>query len=241
MLSLKFIYGKFSPLKIPSLNKISFQDRNSPLIEQLNFFHNHTILILILIISIVGFSLLTTVLNKNINLQILESQEIELFWTVAPIIILLIIGFPSIRILYLIDEVYSPLITLKTLGHQWYWRYEYSDFPEKEFDSYIIPLDSSLDKSFRLLEVDNCTVVPFGYQIRNLISSSDVLHSWTVPSIGVKVDAVPGRLNQLNMWFRRPGMYFGQCSEICGANHSFMPISIESVNLGDFINWLKIN
>lgn len=179
--------------------------------------------------------------NKNINLQILEAQEIELFWTVAPIAILLIIGFPSIRILYLIDEVYNPLITLKTLGHQWYWRYEYSDFPEKEFDSYIIPLNASENNLTRLLEVDNYTVVPFGYQIRNLVSSLDVLHSWTVPSIGVKVDAVPGRLNQLNLWFRRPGAFYGQCSEICGANHRFIPIAIESIKLKDFTSWVTFN
>jgi len=237
VLSLKFINENFSPLKIPSLNKVCFQDRNSPIIEQLIFFHNHTLLILILIISIVGFSLISTIANKNLNLQILEAQEVELFWTVAPMAILLAIGFPSIRILYLIDEVYSPLITLKTLGHQWYWRYEYSDFPDKEFDSYIIPLNSRGNNSIRLLEVDNCISLPFGFQVRNLVTSTDVLHSWTIPAVGVKVDAVPGRLNQLNIYFRRPGIFYGQCSEICGANHRFMPISIESVTLKDFIAW----
>ena len=241
MLSLKFIYENFSPLKIPSLNKICFQDRNSPLIEQLNFFHNHTVLVLTLVISIVGFILLTTIFNRNINLQILESQEIELFWTVAPIVILLIIGFPSIRILYLIDEIYNPLLTLKSLGHQWYWSYEYSDFYNKEFDSYIIPIYSTENIKIRLLEVDNFTVLPFGYQIRNLVTSTDVLHSWALPSIGAKVDAIPGRLNQLNLYFTRPGIFFGQCSEICGANHRFIPISIEVINLRDFINWLNLS
>ena len=231
--------GLKPPLKIPSLNKIGFQDSNSPLMEQLNFFHNHTMLILLLIISIVGFRLITTITNKHIDLQILEAQELELFWTVAPAFILLFIGFPSIRILYLIDEVYNPLVTLKTLAHQWYWSYEYSDFPQKEFDSYILPLDSLMLNNTRLLEVDNYIVLPFGFQVRNLISSRDVLHSWTIPSIGVKVDAVPGRLNQLNLWFSRPGVYYGQCSEICGANHRFMPIAVEVINLKDFISWLN--
>jgi len=231
--------GLKPPLKIPSLNKIGFQDSNSPLMEQLNFFHNHTMLILLLIISIVGFRLITTITNKHIDLQILEAQELELFWTVAPAFILLFIGFPSIRILYLIDEVYNPLVTLKTLAHQWYWSYEYSDFPQKEFDSYIIPLDSLMSNNTRLLEVDNYIVLPFGFQVRNLISSRDVLHSWTIPSIGVKVDAVPGRLNQLNLWFSRPGVYYGQCSEICGSNHRFMPIAVEVINLKDFISWLN--
>lgn len=125
------------------------------------------------------------------------------------------------------------------MGHQWYWSYEYSDFPSKEFDSYIIPLEERNQSSVRLLEVDNFTVLPFGFQVRNLVSSADVLHSWTIPSIGVKVDAVPGRLNQLNIWFSRPGIFFGQCSEICGANHRFMPISIEAISLNDFITWLN--
>lgn len=205
--------------------------------EQLEFFHNHAILVIILIISIVGFRLVTTIFNKNINILILESQGIELFWTIAPIVILLLIGFPSIRILYLIDEVYKPLITLKTIGHQWYWRYEYSDFFNKEFDSYLIPIELGTKHSIRLLEVDNFVRLPFKQQIRNLITSSDVIHSWTIPSIGVKLDAIPGRLNQINIYFSRPGIFFGQCSEICGANHRFIPIAIEAILLKDFIKW----
>lgn len=196
-------------------------------------------LILVLILSIVGYTIITTLFNTNINLQIVERQEIELFWTVAPAFILLIIGFPSIRILYLIDESYTPFLTLKTLGHQWYWSYEYSDFSDKEFDSYLIPSDSREINNFRLLEVDNFIVLPFMLQVRNLVSSTDVLHSWTIPSLGVKVDAVPGRLNQINIILSRPGLYFGQCSEICGANHRFIPISLESINLKNFIEWIK--
>lgn len=227
-----------TPLKIPFFGRINFQNANSPLIEQLIFFHTHTITILILIISIVGYNLFKTITNKNINIIIIESQSLELFWTVVPTFILLLIGFPSIRLLYLLDEVYNPLITFKTVGHQWYWSYEYSDFLEKEFDSYIVNSNDILRNITRLIEVDNRVVLPFKSQVRNLVSSADVLHSWTVPSLGVKVDAVPGRLNQLRFIINRSGLFYGQCSEICGANHRFMPICIESVNYKDFSKWI---
>jgi cytochrome c oxidase subunit 2 len=174
-------------------------------------------------------------MDKNI----LESQPLELFWTVIPAFILIFIGFPSIKLLYLLDEVFHPSITIKTIGHQWYWSYEYSDFSNIEFDSYIIPLNE-LDPSMpRLLETDNHTVIPIKTQIRNLVSAADVLHSWTIPSLGVRVDAVPGRLNQLNFFSTRPGVIYGQCSEICGANHRFIPISLERVTTKSFTKWVK--
>jgi cytochrome c oxidase subunit 2 len=188
--------------------------------------------------SIVGYNLFKTIINKNINIIIIESQSLELFWTVVPTFILLLIGFPSIRLLYLLDEVYNPLITFKTIGHQWYWSYEYSDFLDKEFDSYIVNSNDILSNMTRLIEVDNRVVLPFKSQVRNLVSSADVLHSWTVPSLGVKVDAVPGRLNQLRFIINRSGLFYGQCSEICGANHRFIPICIESVNYKDFSKWI---
>ena len=207
--------------------------------EQLIFFYNHAITILILIISIVGFNLFKTTNNKNLNIYILESQSLELFWTVVPAVILLFIGFPSIRLLYLLDEIYNPLITLKTVGHQWYWSYEYSDFLDVEFDSYIIPSNEMSEISFRLIDVDNRTVLPVNTQIRNLITAADVLHSWTVPRLGVKADAIPGRLNQIRFYINYPGLFFGQCSEICGANHRFMPITIESTIPKYFVKWIK--
>jgi len=207
--------------------------------EQLIFFHDHSITILILIITIVGYNIISTATNINIDQHILESQPLELFWTIVPRFILIFIGLPSIRLLYLLDEVYQPSITIKTIGHQWYWSYEYSDFINLEFDSYIIPSEEIKNRDFRLLDVDNRTVVPFNTQIRTLISAADVLHSWTVPALGVKADAVPGRLNQVNFYSTRPGLFFGQCSEICGANHRFIPISIESVPSFIFINWVK--
>lgn len=226
------------PLEISTWSALNLQNAASPLIEQLIFFHDHTITILILIITIVGYNLISTYTSINIDQLILESQPLELFWTIVPSFVLIFIGLPSIRLLYLLDETFKPAITLKTMGHQWYWSYEYSDFLNIEFDSYIAPIDESRTL-FRLLDVDNRTVIPFNSQIRTLISAADVLHAWTVPALGVKADAVPGRLNQVNFFLNRPGLFFGQCSEICGANHRFIPISIESVTPVTFINWIK--
>ena len=209
--------------------------------EQLIFFHNHALTILVLVLSTVTYSIVKTIAGTNINKILLESQPLELFWTVVPAIILLFIGFPSIRLLYLLDEVYYPSITLKTVGHQWYWSYEYSDFSNNvEFDSFMVPNNEISDENFRLLDVDNRTVLPFNTQVRNLISSADVIHSWTIPSLGVKADAVPGRLNQVRFNINIPGLFYGQCSEICGANHRFMPIVIESTYTTSFKEWIYI-
>nr|UHY94354.1 cytochrome c oxidase subunit II [Folsomia candida] len=218
---------------------LGFQNASSPLMEQLIFFHDHTLTILILIISIVGFNLFSTMYNTNIDQHMMESQGLELFWTIIPSFILIFIGLPSIRLLYLLDEVYNPAITIKTIGHQWYWSYEYSDFNNIEFDSYMIPSNEMTINMFRLLDVDNRMVVPLNSQVRTLITAADVLHSWTIPSMGIKADAVPGRLNQVNFYTNRPGLFFGQCSEICGANHSFMPIVLETVPGKTFISWVK--
>lgn len=194
---------------------------------------------MILIISIVGFNLFSTIHNTNIDQHIIESQGLELFWTIIPSFILIFIGLPSIRLLYLLDEVYNPAITIKTIGHQWYWSYEYSDFINLEFDSYIIPSNEIRINIFRLIDVDNRIIVPLNSQVRTLITAADVLHSWTVPRMGIKADAVPGRLNQVNFYTNRPGLFFGQCSEICGANHRFMPIVIETIPGKNFIKWVK--
>lgn len=219
--------------------QIGFQNSASPLIEQLIFFHDHALLILILITTLVGYFIVSLIVNKFVNRYLLDGQIIEIIWTVLPAVILIILALPSLRLLYLIDESIEPSITLKTVGHQWYWSYEYSDFNEIEFDSYIVPTNSLEDNEFRLLEVDNRVVLPYLTQIRVLVTAADVIHSWTIPSLGIKADAVPGRLNQLNVFFNRPGIFFGQCSEICGANHSFMPISVESVSPTDFLGWVK--
>nr|AFV07470.1 cytochrome oxidase subunit II [Nycterophilia sp. n. SM-2012]AFV07471.1 cytochrome oxidase subunit II [Nycterophilia sp. n. SM-2012]AFV07472.1 cytochrome oxidase subunit II [Nycterophilia sp. n. SM-2012]AFV07473.1 cytochrome oxidase subunit II [Nycterophilia sp. n. SM-2012]AFV07474.1 cytochrome oxidase subunit II [Nycterophilia sp. n. SM-2012] len=218
---------------------INTQDSASPLMEQLIFFHDHSLMILIMITTLVSYMMLTLFYNKLINRYLLHGQTIEIIWTILPAITLLFIALPSLRLLYLLDEINEPMITLKTIGHQWYWKYEYSDFNNIEFDSYMIPSNEISLNSFRLLDVDNRVILPMNIQIRMLVSAADVIHSWTIPSLGVKIDATPGRLNQISFLINRPGLFFGQCSEICGANHSFMPIVIESIPLKYFIKWIN--
>lgn len=220
-------------------SNLGFQDRTSPIIEQLNFFHDHTILIITIITILVGYLIIILFFNKFNNRFLLHGQTIEIIWTVLPAIVLIFIALPSLRLLYLLDEINRPALTLKTIGHQWYWSYEYSDFINIEFDSYIVPIQEIEDNSFRLLDVDNRIILPINNQIRILVSAADVLHSWTIPNLGVKVDATPGRLNQTNFLINRPGLFYGQCSEICGANHRFMPIVIESIPTNLFIKWIS--
>nr|AGK85653.1 cytochrome oxidase subunit II [Lehisca cameroni]AGK85657.1 cytochrome oxidase subunit II [Lehisca cameroni]AGK85659.1 cytochrome oxidase subunit II [Lehisca cameroni]AGL34061.1 cytochrome oxidase subunit II [Lehisca cameroni] len=220
---------------------LGLQDSSSPLMEQLIFFHDHTLLILVMITILVGYLMIMLLFNNYVNRYLLHGQTIEIIWTILPAIILLFIAFPSLRLLYLLDEINEPAITLKTIGHQWYWSYEYSDFNDIEFDSYMIPSNESSVESFRLLDVDNRVVLPINSQIRILVTAADVIHSWTIPSLGVKVDGTPGRLNQTNFLINRPGLFYGQCSEICGANHSFMPIVIESIPTNYFIKWISNN
>lgn len=220
-------------------SQLLFQDAASPTIYQLITFHDHSILILTLILSIVMYFFMSLATNSFTSRYTLEAQQIEIVWTVLPAIILLFLALPSLRLLYLMDESPNPSITLKTIGHQWFWSYEYSDFINIEFDSYIVPSSDLTEGDFRLLEVDNRAVLPIIVEIRTLVTAADVIHSWTVPSLGVKADAMPGRLNQLSFTITKPGIFFGQCSEICGANHSFIPISIESVDLKSFTKWIK--
>nr|UFZ13036.1 cytochrome c oxidase subunit II [Protohermes latus] len=220
-------------------SNLNLQDSASPLMEQLTFFHDHTLLILIMITMLVGYLMMTLFFNKFTNRLLLEGQTIEIIWTILPAITLIFIALPSLQLLYLLDEISDPSITFKAIGHQWYWSYEYSDFLNTEFDSYMIPMNEMVESNFRLLDVDNRIILPMLSQIRVLVTATDVLHSWTIPALGVKIDATPGRLNQTSFFINRPGLFYGQCSEICGANHSFMPIVIESVSTNSFINWIK--
>nr|YP_010586097.1 cytochrome c oxidase subunit II [Cheumatopsyche charites]UZZ43833.1 cytochrome c oxidase subunit II [Cheumatopsyche charites] len=221
-----------------SWSNINLQNSNSPLMENLIYFHDSSMMIIILISIFILFIILSNLMNKFYNFNLLEHQNIELIWTMIPSIFLLMIAFPSLHLLYLMDEINKPNLSLKIIGHQWYWSYEYSDFKNIKFDSYMIPLN--LPSNFRLLDVDNRIILPFNIQIRSLVTSSDTIHAWTVPSLGVKTDAMPGRLNQISFSMNRPGLFYGQCSEICGANHSFMPICIESINLSFFLKWIKL-
>nr|ALR69267.1 cytochrome c oxidase subunit II [Bemisia tabaci] len=212
---------------------VSFQNSASFTMEQMTFFYDFSFLIILLILMFVMYMMVYLMFESLIKCYDLDNQTMEFFWTILPLVILVFLAFPSIRILYLMDEMKSPIMTCKVLGHQWFWSYEYSDFSSFEFDSYMV------FNLMRLLEVDNCFVIPLGLKIRLLVSSVDVLHSWTVPAFGVKVDSVPGRLNQLNFVVNRLGVYFGQCSEICGVNHMFMPIMVEVVLNQGFSVWAE--
>ena len=194
-----------------------------------------------IITVIVRYIIATIITTKITNRFLLENQIIEILWTIIPAILLILIALPSLKILYLIEETKNPIITIKTIGHQWFWSYEYSDFKSIEFESYIKPTNELNKNEFRLIETDNRIVIPFNTQIRILITSADVIHSWTIPNLGIKIDATPGRINQANIIVSRPGIFYGQCSEICGSNHRFIPISIESVSLKTFLNWIKNN
>nr|QZK21742.1 cytochrome c oxidase subunit II [Amitermes sp. QLD_019] len=218
---------------------MTLQDSASPVMEQLIFFHDHALMIMLMIITTVFYTMISIIQNKQTTRFILEGQMLETIWTIAPAIILVFIAIPSLRLLYLMDEIHNPAMTLKAVGHQWYWSYEYSDFTKLEFDSYMVQQEDQQISTFRLLDTDNRIVLPMNSPIRMIVTAADVLHSWTVPSLGVKTDATPGRLNQVSFSINRPGLLYGQCSEICGANHSFMPIVIESVSTNQFINWVS--
>nr|NP_071687.1 cytochrome c oxidase subunit II [Chalinolobus tuberculatus]AAG37929.1 cytochrome c oxidase subunit II [Chalinolobus tuberculatus] len=217
--------------------QLGFQDATSPIMEELLNFHDHALMIVFLISSLVLYIISLMLTTSLTHTSTMDAQEVETIWTILPAIILILIALPSLRILYMMDEINNPSVTIKTMGHQWYWSYEYTDYEDLMFDSYMIPTSELSPGQLRLLEVDNRVVLPAELTIRMLISSEDVLHSWAVPSLGLKTDAIPGRLNQTTLLSTRPGLYYGQCSEICGSNHSFMPIVLEMVPLKFFEKW----
>nr|NP_740130.1 cytochrome c oxidase subunit II [Petroscirtes breviceps]BAC23751.1 cytochrome c oxidase subunit II [Petroscirtes breviceps] len=221
-------------------SQLGLQDAASPVMEELHHFHDHAMMVVFMISAFVLYIIVAMVSTKLTNKYILDSQEVEIIWTVLPALILILIALPSLRILYLMDEINSPHLTIKAVGHQWYWSYEYTDYEDLSFDSYMVPTQDLNPGEFRLLETDHRMVIPVESPIRVLVTAEDVLHSWAVPSLGIKMDAVPGRLNQTAFITSRPGVFYGQCSEICGANHSFMPIVVESIPLNHFENWSSL-
>jgi cytochrome c oxidase subunit 2 len=230
--------------------QIGFQDPATPIIQGIIDFHHDVFCFIFFILGFVIWILGRTLWHFNCNsgyrpVKIVHQSLLEIIWTVAPSCVLIAIAIPSFALLYSIDEVVEPSITVKTIGHQWYWSYEYSDFAEEDsnvivYDSYMIPEDDLELGQLRLLEVDNRVVLPVNTHIRFIITAADVLHSWAIPSLGIKCDAVPGRLNQVSLYLQRTGVFFGQCSELCGVNHGFMPIVIESVSLEHYFDWLSI-
>lgn len=224
------------------------QDPATPAAEGMIYFHNYLIFFLISIGFFIVWLLFKSILNseKNIFLtKFTHSSFLEIGWTILPAVLLLFMAVPSFCLLYSLDELTKSTMTLKIVGHQWFWSYEYLETSCNEesvaFDSYIIDIANNPNNRlgmFRILETDNRVVLPIKTHVKLLITSGDVLHSWAVPSFGIKVDACPGRLTEASLFIKRKGVFYGQCSEICGVNHGFMPIVVAAVDFKTFINWL---
>nr|AHB23653.1 cytochrome c oxidase subunit II [Idris sp. MM-2013] len=217
---------------------ILFQDAMSPIMFHLIFFHELIMIIIISIISIILYFIIIMSKNKFYCNKIIDHQILETIWTILPLMILFILAVPSISLLYMTDEIKSPNLTIKSIGRQWYWSYEYPQFKDLKFNSYMIKPELMELNDFRLLDVDHRLILPSNMKIRLLTTSNDVIHSFTVPSMGFKMDSIPGRINQSSFISLIPGIFFGQCSEICGMNHSFMPIVIELISKPLFNKWL---
>lgn len=214
-------------------NRWLFNFPSSFIMQCVNNIHDHVIMFLFSILLIVLINLRFLFLRKNFVLNWYEDHQLESVWTIIPFILLIFIAFPSLLTLYVLDSCLFCGVSIGITGHQWYWRYFYKDIFELEFDSYMLPVDRN---GLRLLDVDNRLIVPVRTPLRFLLTSADVIHSWTLPCAGVKIDAMPGRINQFCLSLKRAGVFFGQCSEICGANHSFMPIVVEAVPLNKILS-----
>ena len=237
-------------LDAPTPWGLFFQDSASPQMEGIEELHNNIMFYLAIILFTVTWMMIAIIRNfvatkspiahKYMN----HGTLIELIWTISPAFILILIAFPSFKLLYLMDEVMDPSLVVYAEGHQWYWSYQYPDFTNEddefiEFDSYIVPESDLEEGQFRMLEVDNRVIIPELTHTRFVISAADVIHSYACPSLGIKCDAYPGRLNQFSVLINRLGTFYGQCSEICGILHSSMSIVIESVSLVKFLSWLQ--
>lgn len=234
----------------PKPTDLGLQDAASPNMERLHSFHNDLLMWIITAIVIFVFALLVwVVLRYNAKANPVPSKTthhvlLEVIWTVIPIVILIVIAVPSYKLLFYLDRTAEPDMTLKVTGSQWYWTYTYPDHNDLEIEARMIP-DADLDtlipegKGRRLLETYNPVVLPVEKNIQIITTASDVIHSWTIPAFGAKKDAVPGRTNET--WFRikDTGIYYGQCSEICGIEHAFMPISVYAVTQEEYDNWIS--
>lgn len=228
---------------------VYFQDSATPQMEGLVELHDNILFYLVIILFGVGW-ILASIIKSYRNIEAPISHKylshgtlIELIWTITPALILILIAFPSFKLLYLMDEVSDPAMAVLAEGHQWYWSYQYPDFLNSddefiEFDSYLVPESDLEDGALRMLEVDNRLIIPELTHVRFIVTGADVIHSFACPALGIKCDAYPGRLNQVSVMINREGTFYGQCSEICGILHSSMPIVIESVSIEKFVSWL---
>lgn len=236
--------GDQSPMVgAPTDWQINFGEGASPMKRQMNDFH-HGLLYMVFGISAFVLLLLLYVIirfrkkRNPVPSKTTHNLKLEVIWTLVPILILLVIVIPSMRLLYFTDKVVDADMTIIATGYQWYWGYEYQDYDNMSFLSYMVPDDELKHGQKRLLETDNRVVLPIDTDIRILTTANDVIHSFAVPSLGLKMDAVPGRTNETWVRIDREGVYYGQCSEICGINHGFMPITIEAVSKEKFEEWL---
>lgn len=222
-------------------SQLGLQQGASSVIELINYFHDHIMILLTVIMLFVSYIFMVVLTSKKLDRIIMDSHMLELIWTVIPIVFLVFIALPSLYLLYITEDVSTYGLSVKVVGHQWYWEYEYFNLlGDVAFNSYILPLDAVLsDSQYRLLDVDNRLCLPYMVGSILIVTSSDVLHSWTVPSLGVKTDAIPGRLNYLNVVPVQYGVYYGQCSELCGTNHSFIPIVVEITSVKGLLQYLS--
>nr|AYC65819.1 cytochrome c oxidase subunit II [Bovicola caprae] len=214
-------------------------DSNSVSMHLIDSVHDWILFVLAIVISVV-FSWMSSLYLSGftINRFLLSHETLEVVWSLTPLLLLGGLMGPSLSSLYSSDDSSSPAMTLKVTGNQWFWSYEYPDLPLESHSSYMSPL-WDLGGGFRNLEVDNSTVLPSGTPVRVIVSSEDVAHSWAVPSLGVKMDAIPGRLNEVSLYSGKCGVMYGQCSEICGSLHSFMPVKLEVVSIQSFLKLLN--
>ena len=223
--------------------QFGFQDALSPVAHDMHDFHD-LLMVIITVITLFVLALLIYVMlrfNRKANpvpSKTSHNTFIEIIWTVVPIMILVAIAIPSFKLLYFGDRVEQADMTLKATGFQWYWGYEYVDQDGLAFEAVMLEEDELKEGQPRLLATDNTIVLPVDTNIRLLVTAEDVLHSWAMPAFGVKIDAVPGRLNESWMRIEKEGMYYGQCSELCGARHGFMPIMIKAVSKDEYAKWL---
>lgn len=218
--------------------QLNLQEGIRTIIELLNYFHDYMIVILTIILSFVTYVFLYVISVSYLDKYTIDSHILETVWTVLPIIILLFIAFPSLYLLYLIEDISSPSISVKVVGHQWYWEYQYSNsWFNYSFDSYIVYNKDNIPL-YHSLDVDNRLILPTLTNVIFLVTSADVLHSWTIPSLGIKTDAIPGRLNYLSTITSFSGVYYGQCSEICGSNHRYIPIVLEFIPIKEYLDYV---
>lgn len=227
----------------PTNWQLGFQEAASPIKSAMESFHDLLLVIITAITLFVLALLLFVIFRFNARRNPTPSKTahntmIEVVWTVVPVLILLVIVVPSFRLLYYAERSADPEMTLIINGYQWYWGYEYPDQQIGEFNSIMIPDDEIQEGQLRLLSVDAPVVLPIDTDIQLLMTAGDVIHAWAVPAFGVKRDAVPGRMNETWVRIDRPGVYYGQCSEICGTNHAFMPIEVHAVTREEFDAWV---